>query len=132
MRKYYIFIAVLFFIMLIVLSRQAIAAETKQGFALSGKVENGIRIIEVKASRYKYEPDPIVVKLGEKVRIIVTSTDVDHGFAISEFNINASVAVNKKQTVEFVADKQGTFNIFCSVYCGPGHMNMRGKLIVAK
>ncbi len=97
---------------------------------LSGKVENGIRIIEVKASRYKFEPDPIVVRLGEKVRLIVTSIDVAHGIAISELKINLSVPAGKTEHIEFVADKQGEFHAYCNVYCGPGHGQMHASFIV--
>ena len=31
---------------------------------------------------------------------------------------------------EFIADKKGEFEMFCSVYCGQGHGQMKGKLIV--
>jgi len=31
---------------------------------------------------------------------------------------------------EFVADKVGEFNFFCNVYCGEGHSEMGGKLVV--
>ncbi len=97
---------------------------------LSGKVENGIRIVEVKALRYKFEPDPIVVRLGEKVRLVVTSTDVAHGIAISEFKINLSVPAGKTESVDFVADKKGYFHAYCSVYCGSGHGHMHASFVV--
>jgi len=99
-------------------------------FRLSGKLENGIRIVEVKASQYKFEPDPIEVKLGEKVRLVVTSTDVAHGLAIDEFKINLSVSPQETKTVEFTADKKGTFHAYCNVYCGSGHGHMHASLIV--
>lgn len=102
-----------------------------QGLVLSGKVDaNGIRVIEVRASRYKFEPDPIVVKLGEKVRLLVTSTDVAHGLAITELKVNISVPAGETREIEFIADKKGTFHMHCSVYCGPGHGHMHGALIV--
>ena len=97
---------------------------------LSGKVKNGIRIVEVKALRYKFEPDPIVVRLGEKVRLVVTSTDVAHGIAISEFKINLSVSAGKTESVDFVADKKGYFYAYCSVYCGSGHGQMHASFVV--
>lgn len=97
---------------------------------LSGRLENGVRIVEVKAYQYKFEPDPIVVRLGEKVRLVVTSTDVSHGIAISEFNINVPVPAGKTEDIEFTADKKGTFLAYCSVYCGQGHRNMKTKLVV--
>jgi len=104
--------------------------ETGQSDELSGKIENGIRIIEVKASRYKFDPDPIAVRFGEKVRLILTSSDVTHGIAISEFKVNVSITPGKTETVEFIADKKGTFHAYCSVYCGPGHAHMHATFIV--
>jgi heme/copper-type cytochrome/quinol oxidase subunit 2 len=38
--------------------------------------------------------------------------------------------VSDAVTVEFVADRAGTFDITCSEYCGTGHRAMKGKLIV--
>jgi|GEM_PF-868168 len=105
-------------------------AQDTQDYELSGKIENGIRVIEVKAFRYKFEPDPIVAKLGERVRLIVTSADVAHGLAISEFKVNVSIPPGKTETVEFIADKKGTFHAYCSVYCGPGHQDMHGDFVV--
>ncbi|PJA85876.1 MAG: hypothetical protein CO143_00630 [Candidatus Moranbacteria bacterium CG_4_9_14_3_um_filter_45_14] len=32
--------------------------------------------------------------------------------------------------ITFKATKKGTFEFFCSVYCGEGHMEMRGKIII--
>ena len=101
-----------------------------ENLGLSGKIENGIRVIRITASRYKFDPDPIVVKLGEKVRLIATSTDVTHGLAIPEFKVNLTISAGKTESAEFIADKRGTFHAHCSVYCGPGHSNMHGTLIV--
>jgi cytochrome c oxidase subunit 2 len=96
----------------------------------SGRIENGIRIIEIKASRYKFSPDPIVVKLGEKVRLVLTSTDVAHGLSLPPFRVNIIAAPGQAKTVEFIADKKGTFHAHCSIYCGPGHAGMHATLIV--
>jgi len=101
-----------------------------QDTGLSGKVENGVRIINVKASRYKFEPDPIVVSLGEKVRLLITATDVSHGFTIPDFKVNLATDAKKTGSVEFIADKRGTFLAHCSVYCGPGHGHMHANFIV--
>lgn len=142
MKKYFIFIFALFLALFInsyCLAVKPIEEQDKghqlevvedENLELSGKVENGIRVIEVKASRYKFEPDPIVVNLGEKVRLVVTSTDVAHGIAISEFNVKLSVPAGKTESIEFVADKKGTFHAYCSVYCGPGHGHMHVSFIV--
>lgn len=94
------------------------------------KVTPGIKEINVEAYQYSYSPNPIVVKKGDTVEISATSRDVTHGFYIKEYGINAVVRKGEKTEIKFVADKAGAFDIQCSVYCGPGHMSMKGKLIV--
>jgi cytochrome c oxidase subunit 2 len=99
---------------------------------LSGKLENGVRMIDVTASKYKFEPDPIVVRAGEHVRLVLTSADTDHGFAIGELNINVSIPAGQSKTFEFVAPGKGAYTVHCSVYCGPGHKSMSGAFTVVE
>jgi len=96
----------------------------------SGKLEDGVRVITATAFKYNFDPNPIVVNQGEKVRIIMTSTDVPHGFLLPDYNINVPLSPGRPTTIEFVADKQGTFKFLCSVLCGSGHGGMKGKLVV--
>lgn len=99
---------------------------------LSGHVENGIRIVEVKAFRYGYNPDPIIVKEGEKVRLLLTSADVTHGFGIADLGINIKIPAKKTTVFEFIPKHAGTYHIHCTVYCGIGHGNMHGTLVIIK
>jgi len=96
----------------------------------SGSLNGGIREVNVRAFQFNFDPNPIIVNQGEKVRLIVTSTDVAHGIAIPKYRINARIFPGRPTNVEFVADKAGTFPFVCSVSCGAGHSSMRGKLIV--
>jgi cytochrome c oxidase subunit 2 len=99
---------------------------------LSGKLENGVRVIDVKASKYKFEPDPIIVKAGEHIRLVLTSADTDHGFAIGELKINVTIPAGKSTVFEFMAPGKGVFTVHCSVYCGPGHGDMSAAFIVVE
>lgn len=147
MKRYFVFLIGLFFVIFVNSvcfaessgeelhakarrGRHRTTEETTHELKLSGKLKDGIRVIEVKASKYKFEPDPIIVKLGEKIRLVVTSTDVAHGLAIPEFNVNLSVPAGKTESIEFVADKEGTFQAHCSVYCGQGHAKQHTNFIV--
>ena len=96
----------------------------------SGKIEDGVRVVELKVSQYKFAPDPIVVKKGELVRLVAKSLDVGHGISIPEFNLNLSIPAGPDSVGEFTAAKEGEFTAYCSVYCGSGHGKMQGKLIV--
>ena len=77
-----------------------------------------------------FDPGIIEVNKGDRVRLIVTSIDVPHGISIREYGINERLDVGKPKVIEFTADKEGTFTAFCSVFCGSGHANMKGKLVV--
>ncbi|MDP2691275.1 MAG: cupredoxin domain-containing protein [bacterium] len=92
------------------------------------KVE--VREITMTAKKFEFTPDTITAKKGEKLRLEITATDVAHGFAISEFNINQPIDPGKTTIVEFIPDKAGEFDFSCSVFCGGGHGGMRGKLVV--
>ena len=99
--------------------------------AVAQPVRNGdFREFRMTAKQFSFEPSTIEVNKGDKVRLIVTSLDVPHGIAIKEYGINERLDVGKPVTIEFTADKEGTFTAFCSVFCGAGHSGMKGKLIV--
>lgn len=86
----------------------------------TGKVKE----FEVKAFRFGFEPNEIVVNRGDKVKITINNTDTLHGIKIPELNISGDNAV------EFVAGERGEFTWYCNNYCGSGHRHMSGKLIV--
>ena len=92
--------------------------------------ETGVRIIQMTAKRYGFDPNVINVKQGEKVRLIITALDRDHGFKLAAYDINQILKKGDATTIEFTADKAGTFTFRCSEYCGLGHLRMKGKLVV--
>ena len=93
---------------------------------LSGAVVSGIRQVRITAHRYAYVPNRIVVRKGEEVVILATSTDVTHGFAIDSFHINQKIEPKKTTRIEFTPGEAGDFTF----YCGPGHKGMKGTLVV--
>ncbi len=88
------------------------------------------REIKVIARKYAFEPKTITVRKGDHVRLIVTSEDVAHGIAIKEFDVDQRIDAKKSKVVEFTADREGRFRISCSVFCGDGHADMEGELVV--
>lgn len=89
-----------------------------------------VKEITMTAQRFSFNPGTITVNKGDTVKISIRSTDVTHGFTISEFGINVQLTPGKTEIIEFIADKTGTFRFYCSVPCGTGHGRMNGKLIV--
>ena len=97
---------------------------------VSGTVENGVRVVEVQARQFEFEPERIVVEEGEEIRLLVTSEDVPHGIMIMELDINENLPTNETVAVEFTAPEPGNYHFHCSIYCGPGHDRMHGDLTV--
>jgi cytochrome c oxidase subunit 2 len=56
--------------------------------------------------------------------------DRDHGFKLEAFGINQKLKKGDPTTIEFTADKVGTFPFQCSEFCGLGHRKMKGKVVV--
>lgn len=86
--------------------------------------------IKVTAKKYEFNPNVIKVKQGDHVRLVITATDRDHGFKLEAFNIDQELRKGEPATVEFTADKAGTFPFQCSKFCGLGHKRMKGQLVV--
>jgi heme/copper-type cytochrome/quinol oxidase subunit 2 len=89
------------------------------------------RAIEMIASRFKFEPETLQVTQGDRVRLTLRSADTEHGFTIKKMNVRVAVPkTGEPVTVEFVADRPGTYEFKCSEYCGSGHGRMKGQLVV--
>lgn len=82
------------------------------------------------AKQWSFEPSEIIVNQGDKVKLNVSSADVSHGFAISEYDISRTINPGETAVIEFTADKAGEFTFYCNVFCGDGHRGQTGKLIV--
>lgn len=89
-----------------------------------------LKEFDMTAKNWAFSPAVITVKKGDHVKIKITSVDITHGFNLADFNIKVDLQPGQTQTVEFTADKAGTFNFRCSVPCGEGHRDMTGSLVV--
>jgi heme/copper-type cytochrome/quinol oxidase subunit 2 len=76
------------------------------------------------------ESPTINVKEGDRVRIEFTSIGGFHDFVIDEFNAATDqIGAGQTSSVEFVANKKGTFEYYCSVGSHRA-MGMKGTFIV--
>lgn len=89
-----------------------------------------VREFQMTAKQWVFEPDTITVNVGDTVRMSVTSVDVDHGIRLKEFGVDQDLKPGETEVIEFVADQSGSFSFFCDVFCGSGHAQMKGTLIV--
>ena len=89
------------------------------------------RIVEITARRFAFEPAEIEATLGEHLQLKVRSADGVHGLEIKKYKLKKEVPRGGEPvTIDFVAHTEGMFPIICSEYCGQGHEDMAGMLIV--
>lgn len=86
--------------------------------------------VQMSVKQWEFSPNTITVKKGDRVKLVITTQDVAHGFSLPTFNINAQINPGQPTIVEFTADQVGEFDFRCSVFCGAGHSGLSGKLIV--
>ncbi len=98
--------------------------------AVVAQQQTPAREIKMTAMKYEFNPEEVRVKQGERVRLLITATDRDHGIEIKELGIKTRLVEGKETAVEFPADKPGEYEFKCSVRCGWRHGSMKGKLIV--
>lgn len=90
------------------------------------------KVIEIVAQRLGFEPSQIEVTEGDHVRLVVRSADGVHGLEIKKFKIQKKIPRGGDPvTIDFIASAAGTFPILCSEYCGEGHDDMKGALVVS-
>ena len=98
-----------------------------------GVLTDGVREFRIAASQWSFVPGSIKVNPGETVRFIVTSVDITHGFAINEMDINLPLSPGREVAREVVIPSdipEGTYTMYCSIFCGIGHPYMKGRIIV--
>src|SRR5271169_2204554 len=86
--------------------------------------------IKLTVKKFEYSLKQITVKKGTPVVIEITSQDRQHGFSLPDFNVRADVNPGKVVRVAFTADKAGEFDYLCDIFCGDGHEDVNGKLVV--
>jgi len=88
------------------------------------------RVVRIVAKRFTYTPSEITLKKGEPVVLELVSEDRVHGFKLPAFKIRTDVRPNEVTRVPLTPDKTGTFTFACDVFCGDGHDDMSGMVIV--
>jgi len=90
------------------------------------------RVIHITAKKFDFSPDSITLKKGEPVVFEISSEDRKHGFNLRAFGIRSDVLPGKVSRVRFTPDKTGKFTFSCDVFCGEGHEEMTGTVVVTE
>jgi len=66
----------------------------------------------------------LYVPVGRPVKVNLEASDVIHGFFVPAFRVKRDMVPGMKNHAWFVADRPGSYDLFCSQYCGTGHSAM--------
>ncbi|MCC6469183.1 MAG: cytochrome c oxidase subunit II [Alphaproteobacteria bacterium] len=117
------------------LGRQAIAAVVALATAAAGALTPARAapepaVIRISAKKFEYTPAKIVLKKGVPVVLELTAIDRIHGFKMPALGIRSDVLPDQTVRVPLTPDKPGTFVFACDVFCGDGHEDMDGTIVV--
>jgi cytochrome c oxidase subunit 2 len=88
------------------------------------------RVVHVTARKFEYSPSEIHLKKGEPVVLELVSLDRTHGFEAPDLGLRTEIHAGEPSRVRFVPDKVGRFPFHCDVFCGSGHEDMTGEIVV--
>lgn len=89
-----------------------------------------VKEFTVDGKNFSFTPSTLTVKKGNTVRIIFKNVGGFHDFKVDELNAaTKQIGDGQTDTIEFVADKAGSFEYYCSIGSHRA-MGMKGTLIV--
>lgn len=68
--------------------------------------------------------DKLWVPAGRPIKVTLNSVDVLHSFYVPAFRIKRDMVPEMDNYVWFIAEKPGSYDIFCAEYCGVAHADM--------
>lgn len=77
-----------------------------------------------------YVDEDLHVPVDTTVALVLTSTDVIHGFYIPNLRLKKDAVPGRYTKMWFRVQQPGEYPIYCTQYCGTGHSSMRSLLIV--
>ncbi|VVO43863.1 c-type cytochrome [Pseudomonas fluorescens] len=72
----------------------------------------------------------IRLPLDQPVKVLLRSKDVLHNFYVPQIRSKMDMVPGMVSHFWFTPTKTGKYEILCAEYCGVGHFNMRGHMIV--
>lgn len=88
------------------------------------------QVVQITARRFSYTPNEIVVHKGRPVVLEISSLDFVHGFNVPALKLRADLPPGKVTQVRFIPERAGEYPFVCDNFCGDGHEEMHGRIVV--
>jgi cytochrome c oxidase subunit 2 len=87
-------------------------------------------VVRITAKRFEYSPAEVHLKRGVPVVLELVSLDRTHGFDAPDLGLRSDIKPGEPTRLRFVPEKTGRFGFHCDVFCGSGHEDMTGEIVV--
>jgi len=88
------------------------------------------REFSVTAKDFRFSPNRLEVTQDDLIKLTVHSEDVAYSVTIDEYRLSKRVPAGGTMTLEFRADRPGTFAFYSNLTNDSRHNSTRGELIV--
>ena len=95
--------------------------------ATSAAAPDEVRVV---ARKFEFEPATLHARAGLPVLLRLSAPEVAMGFSLPDFGVRADIVPGRETVVRFTPDRAGRFDFVCDVFCGNGHEDMSGTLVV--
>lgn len=95
---------------------ESVSVTSSSSTSSEAATDANVKTIEIEAGSFYYKPNTIEVNKGQKVKIVMKSVSMMHDFVVDELGVKLPIVKNGDTgTIEFTADKVGSFEYYCSV-----------------
>ncbi|MBV8618822.1 MAG: cupredoxin domain-containing protein [Curvibacter sp.] len=88
------------------------------------------RVIRVVARKFEFVPREIRVRRGETVELQLSAPEVPMGIHVIGLELRADIVPGQVTRLRLTPEQEGRFDFLCDVFCGSGHEDMSGVLVV--
>jgi cytochrome c oxidase subunit 2 len=88
------------------------------------------QVVKVVAQRFNFTPSEIMLKSGQPTVLEITSLDFIHGFNVPALGIRTNLLPGPPTKVALKALAPGRYDFLCDNFCGGGHEEMNGTIVV--
>jgi cytochrome c oxidase subunit 2 len=86
--------------------------------------------VSMLAMKFDYWPDAVTVKKGKPVVLELSALDRIHGFAVPGLGLRTDITPGPPTILRFIPEKAGVYSLHCDNFCGDGHEEMAGRIVV--
>jgi cytochrome c oxidase subunit 2 len=87
-------------------------------------------VVRVTAKKFEFTPSTLRLRRGVPTVIELLALDHLHGFNAPALAVRSDLTPGQPVRLRVVPDKAGTFPFYCDVFCGDGHEDMNGQIVV--